>query len=99
MIDGGAIAADALGQGNAGIIDIQAQNIKLSGVSSSEPVLGIEQESLPSSISTFSTGDFDAGSINITTNTLDIDNQAEISVSNSGLGNSGVLLILLLKIY
>lgn len=91
LIDGGSIAADALGQGNAGNINIQAQNIDISGVSSDETVLGIEQESLPSSLSTFSTGDFKAGSININTNSLDIDNQAEISVSNLGQGDSGNL--------
>ena len=91
LIDGGSIAADAWGEGNAGTINIQAQNIKVSGVSSGEPVWGIEQESLPSSISTFSSGDFDAGSININTNSLEIDNQAEISVSNIGQGNSGTL--------
>ncbi|MEM9273296.1 MAG: S-layer family protein [Cyanobacteria bacterium P01_F01_bin.143] len=91
LIDGGSIAADSWGEGNAGTIDIQAQNIEVSGFSSGETVLGIEQESLPSSISTFSSGDFDAGSINIKTNILEIDNQGEISVSNTGQGNSGTL--------
>jgi filamentous hemagglutinin family protein len=65
LIDGGLIAVDALGEGNAGNIKINAQNIDITGVSSGEPVFGIEQQKLSSQISAFSEGDFNAGSINI----------------------------------
>ncbi|MEM9273299.1 MAG: filamentous hemagglutinin N-terminal domain-containing protein [Cyanobacteria bacterium P01_F01_bin.143] len=91
LIDGGSIAADSLGKGNAGNLNIQAQNINISGVSSDEPVWGIEQESLPSSISAFSAGDFAAGLIDIESNTLNLSNQGTISVSNLGDGKSGNL--------
>jgi filamentous hemagglutinin family protein len=91
LIDGGSILVNALGNGDAGKIKISAQNVDISGVSSGEPVFGIEQESLPSQISAFSQGDFDAGSININTDTLQISDRGNISVSNLGNGNSGNL--------
>jgi filamentous hemagglutinin family protein len=94
LIDGGSIAVDTLGAGNAGNININAQNIDVSGVSSGNPVLGIEQQKLSSQISAFSQGNFDAGSININTNSLNVSDRGLISVSNLGNGNSGNLNII-----
>jgi filamentous hemagglutinin family protein len=94
LLDGGLVAANALGQGNAGNIKIDAQNIDITGVSSGEPVFGIEQQKLSSQISAFSEGDFNAGSININTNSLNVSDRGNVSVSNSGNGNSGELNII-----
>ena len=91
LIDGGSITVDSLGEGNAGNMNIQSQNINITGVSSGEPIGDIEQESLPSNISAFSSGGFAAGSININSNNLNLSNQGNISVSNLGNGNSGNL--------
>ena len=91
LIDGGSIAVDAKGQGNAGDINLQAQKIDISGVSSPEPVHGFEQKSLPSEISASSLGNYDAGSITIDTKTLKLYDSGNISVSNLGNGNSGNL--------
>jgi filamentous hemagglutinin family protein len=91
LINGGSISVDTLGKGNAGNIAVQAHNINIAGVSSTELVFGIEQKSLPSQISALSHGDFDAGSIAINTDTLNISDRGNISVSNLGNGNSGNL--------
>jgi len=89
LIDGGSITVDSLGEGNAGNINIQAQNTKISGASSGESVFGVEQESLSSQVSAFSQGDFTAGSITIDSNSLNLSNKGNISVSNLGNGDSG----------
>jgi filamentous hemagglutinin family protein len=94
LVDGGLISVDALGAGNAGNIKISSQNIDISGISSGEAIFSIPQEQLPSSISAFSQGDFNAGSITINTDTLNISDRGNISVSNLGNGNSGNLNII-----
>jgi large exoprotein involved in heme utilization and adhesion len=91
LIDGGLISVDTMGQGNAGNIKINSQNINIAGVSSGEPISNFQQPKLPSQISAFSEGDFDAGSININTKTLQISDRGLIAVSNLGHGNSGNL--------
>ncbi|GAB4552385.1 MAG: hypothetical protein Tsb0014_46240 [Pleurocapsa sp.] len=91
LIDGGSIAANALGQGDAGNIEINAQNINVAGVSSGKPVFDVQQPQLSSSISALSQGDFAAGSITISTDTLNLSDRATISVSNLSNGNSGNL--------
>jgi large exoprotein involved in heme utilization and adhesion len=63
----------------------------IAGVSAGEIVFDVEQEQLPSQISAFSGGGFDAGSINIKTDTLNLRDRGTISVSNFGNGNSGNL--------
>jgi large exoprotein involved in heme utilization and adhesion len=88
---GGSIAVDAKGQGNAGNIYLEAQAINVQGMSSGETILGFAQQSLPSEISAFAQGNFNAGSITINSGSLKIANQGEISVSNIGQGNSGNL--------
>jgi len=80
IADGGIIAAFTLGGGNAGNITIQANEIDISGTSS------VFENS---KIDAFSVTEFAAGSININTNRLSIRNDAEITVSSSGLGDAG----------
>ena len=93
LLSGGQISASSFGLGNAGNIKIQANNIELLGVLPNESVLDIEQESLPSSISAFSQGEFAAGSITIESNNLNLSDRGNISVSNLDTGNSGNLYI------
>jgi filamentous hemagglutinin family protein len=94
IVDGGLISVDSLGKGNAGNIKVNAENIHITGVSSGEPFFGVKQESVSSTISAFSEGDFAAGSINIDSNTLNISDRGLISVNNLGNGNSGSLNII-----
>ena len=86
---GGSIAVDSKGQGNAGNINLEAKSVDLSGASPAQMVADLEQPSLPSQISAFAQGNFDAGSIAIATERLNISDRAEILASNIGRGNSG----------
>ena len=83
VFDGGSIAANTFGEGNAGDISINARSVDVNGVSS--------QQQLLSQISALSQNDFAAGSVNITTERIRIHNGAEINVSNQGLGEAGNL--------
>ncbi len=73
IADGGQISTGSIGLGNGGVLDIQAQEIELSGKSP------FGNSGLFSS-SLFLTGN--GGDINITTNKLDIRDSATIGVSN-----------------
>ena len=83
VFDGGSIAANTLGEGNAGNISINARSIDVNG--------DLSEQQLPSQISALSQNDFAAGSVNITTESIRIRNGAEINVSNQGLGEAGNL--------
>ncbi|MEO1432127.1 MAG: S-layer family protein [Cyanobacteria bacterium J06633_8] len=83
VFDGGSIAANTLGEGNAGDISINARSIDVNG--------DLSEQQLPSQISALSKNDFAAGSVNITTESIRIRNGAEINVSNQGLGEAGNL--------
>ncbi len=83
VYNGGQITASTDGAGNAGIIDIRADQIDVSGQSSD----GL----FPSAITSSSTTNFDAGSINLKSNQINIRDGAEISVSGLSGGNSGNL--------
>ncbi|MCC0177781.1 filamentous hemagglutinin N-terminal domain-containing protein [Waterburya agarophytonicola K14] len=84
LVDGGQISATTFGDGNAGIVSLDADTIELVG--STDPtqdfITGI-----------FSTSDLDtlgnAGAIDITANELSISNGAQIQSSTSGFGNGG----------
>lgn len=91
LLDGGVISVDAEGQGNAGNIAIDAGKISIDGVSSGEEIENISQQQSPAIISAFSQGKFDAGSIAINSNNLQISDRGKISVSNLGSGDSGNL--------
>ena len=91
IFNGGQITVSTLGQGNAGSINIQANNIDLSGFTENRSVSDIQPELFPSNISAFSSSEFAAGSITIESNNLNLSDRGNISVSNSGTGNSGNL--------
>ena len=82
---------DAKGQGNAGNIYLEAQEINLSDTSTVREIAEIEQPALASQRWAFAQGDFNAGSIVINTDSLNVVDGAEISVNNIGQGNSGNL--------
>ncbi|WP_424102157.1 filamentous hemagglutinin N-terminal domain-containing protein [Moorena producens] len=82
VLDGAQINASTSGGGKAGRIEIEAREIEVRGVS--------EDGQFFSSISAFSTTDAAAGSININTTNLTVENSAEISVSG-GTRDSGNL--------
>jgi large exoprotein involved in heme utilization and adhesion len=83
ITDGASISSETIGKGNAGNIDIQAQNIDIAGTSFGK--------TFSSQVSALSNGDFAAGSININTESLNLSDRGLISVSNLGNGNSGNL--------
>ncbi|MBD2340525.1 S-layer family protein [Calothrix sp. FACHB-156] len=87
VFNGGQITSSSQGQGTAGNINLQVKNIDVQGVS---PTL-VREQYLKSTITASSTTNFAAGSVNITTDSLNIRDRAEITVSNSGTGDAGNL--------
>ncbi|AUT00549.1 filamentous hemagglutinin [Nostoc sp. CENA543] len=87
VFNGGQITSSSQGQGTAGNINLQVNNIDVQGVS---PTL-VGEQYLKSTITASSTTNFAAGSVNITTDSLSIRDGAEITVSNSGTGDAGNL--------
>jgi len=83
VLDGGQINASSLGQENAGNITLNVRDLEIKGIS--------EDTDFVSRVSAFSDNDFAAGSITINANTINVENQAEISVSNLGQGDSGTI--------
>ncbi|MBL1179192.1 filamentous hemagglutinin N-terminal domain-containing protein [Pantanalinema sp. GBBB05] len=86
VFNGGQITSSNLGQGAAGNVTIQVNQIDVEG---SHPLPSGYQ--LPSSISATSTSRFAAGSVNITADTVRVRNGADLTVSNSGSGDAGNL--------
>ncbi|MEO1430749.1 MAG: filamentous hemagglutinin N-terminal domain-containing protein [Cyanobacteria bacterium J06633_8] len=84
VAEGGRIQAFTRGAGDAGNITLQADEIEVTGVTEDGDV---------SAISASSTTDSIAGSINITANNLTVSDRAEITVSNTGAGDAGILTV------
>ncbi|MBD2492889.1 S-layer family protein [Nostoc sp. FACHB-280] len=87
VFNGGQITSSTQGQGNAGSINLQVKNIDVQGVS--QPLRN--GQILPSSITASSTTNFAAGSVNIKSDTVRVQNHAQITVSNTGTGDAGNL--------
>ncbi|MEH2238506.1 S-layer family protein [Nostoc sp.] len=87
VFNGGQIISSSQGQGNAGNINLQVKNIHVQGMS--QPLRN--GQILPSAIAASSTTNFDAGTVNITSDTVRVRDGAEITVSNTGTGNAGNL--------
>ena len=83
--DGGTISSSTKNAGNAGDVDIKAQNIEVTGTSSNGDLL--------SKIIATSEADTPAGFLEIVTDKLKVTDGAEIAVSNTGLGDAGNLTI------
>ncbi|MEH1866297.1 MAG: S-layer family protein [Nostoc sp.] len=87
VFNGGQITSSTQGQGNAGSINLQVKNLDLQGLS--QPLSnGLI---LPSSITASSTTNFAAGSVNIQSDTVRVQDNAQITVSNTGTGDAGDL--------
>ncbi|MBE9200505.1 MULTISPECIES: S-layer family protein [unclassified Nodularia (in: cyanobacteria)] len=87
VFNGGQITSSSLGQGAAGSVNLQVNDIDVQGIS---PSL-FDGRQLPSTITAASDNAFTAQSVNIIADSLRVRDQAEISVSNSGTGNAGNL--------
>ncbi|MGI0488596.1 filamentous hemagglutinin N-terminal domain-containing protein [Pantanalinema rosaneae CENA516] len=86
VFNGGQITSSSLGQGSAGNVNVQVNQIEVEG-SHNLP----NGRQLHSSISASSNSSFAAGSVNVTTDTLRVRNGAELTVSNAGSGDAGNL--------
>ncbi|NEO36022.1 MAG: filamentous hemagglutinin N-terminal domain-containing protein [Moorea sp. SIOASIH] len=80
IFDGGQVIASSLGDGQAGEIMLNVNDIEVTGIS--------EDGQFPSRIAAFSEGNSPAGSVTITSNNLRVRNGAQISVSASGNGDN-----------
>ena len=89
ILDGGTISSATFNAGNAGNVDINADNIVVSGtkkiISQAQPVQSL--------INSGSVGSGNAGTVTITTSRLSIREGAAISSSSLGQGNAGTVMI------
>nr|WP_329608406.1 filamentous hemagglutinin N-terminal domain-containing protein [Nostoc sp. CMAA1605] len=84
---GGQITASTQGLGNAGNINLQVKEIDVQGIAPTT----VNGTYLYSAIAASSTTNFAAGSINIKSDTVNVSNGGEITVSNIGNGDAGNL--------
>ena len=85
-INGGDIAADTFGKGNAGAVEITAtEDLSFDGETSE----GIRRSGVTSLVTSEAVGD--AGGITISTNNLTLTNGGIIDASTSGQGNAGLV--------
>ncbi|BAZ40578.1 hypothetical protein NIES4101_65390 [Calothrix sp. NIES-4101] len=89
VFNGGQINSSTDGNGAAGNINLQVNNITVKG--NSQPLT--DGRILPSSITAASTTSSDAGSVNLVVDQLNVLDDGQISVSNTGGGNAGNLLV------
>ena len=82
ILEGGLVSASTLGTGNAGGVDIDAQQVQLSGTSRSSIVAGVGP---------FSTGQ--GGDIRVTTNRLGLADGSQLITNAFGLGNAGNIIV------
>ncbi len=80
IFDGGQVIASSLGDGEAGDIILNVNDIEVTGIS--------EDPQYRSRIAAFSEGNSAAGSVTITSNNLRVRDSAEISVSARGNGDN-----------
>jgi large exoprotein involved in heme utilization and adhesion len=84
--NGAKVVTDTFGAGNGGILSIDAQDVQIIGVSNGGFPGTISASAAPNS-----TGD--SGDLTIKTNTLLVQNGAQVSASTFGMGNGGFLSI------
>ncbi|BAZ40853.1 hypothetical protein NIES4101_68140 [Calothrix sp. NIES-4101] len=89
VLNGGQITSSTDGRGAAGNVNLQVNNITVEGIS--QPLT--DGRILPSTITAASTTTSDAGSVSLVVNQLNVLNNGQISVSNTGGGNAGNLLV------
>ncbi|MBE9200506.1 MULTISPECIES: S-layer family protein [unclassified Nodularia (in: cyanobacteria)] len=89
VFNGGQITSSTDGIGAAGNVNLQVNNITVEG--NSQPLT--DGRILPSTITAASTTTSDAGSVNLVANRLNVLDHGQISVSNTGGGNAGNLIV------
>ncbi|MGM3307450.1 two-partner secretion domain-containing protein [Anabaena sp. WFMT] len=87
VFNGGQITSSTDGNGAAGNVNLQVNNITVEG--NSQPLTN--GRILPSTITAASTTTSDAGSVNLVADQLNVLDDGQISVSNTGGGNAGNL--------
>jgi filamentous hemagglutinin family protein len=95
LLDGGRISTSTETYGRSGTLFIQAQSVNMAGVSRTPAasLLYSLDATGPSGLSASSTGPGNAGSVYLSTQNLQLSNQAEIVVSGQNLGDAGNILI------
>ncbi|MEA5513411.1 S-layer family protein [Nodularia sp. UHCC 0506] len=89
VFNGGQITSSTEGIGGAGNVDLQVNHITVEG--NSQPLTN--GRILPSTITAASTTTSEAGSVNLVANWLHVLDHGQISVSNTGGGNAGNLIV------
>ncbi|MEB3217879.1 MAG: S-layer family protein [Nostocales cyanobacterium 94392] len=89
VFNGGQITSSTDGIGAAGNVNLQVNNITVEGMS--QPLT--DGRILPSTITAASTTTSDAGSVNLVADRLNVLDHGQISVSNTGGGNAGNLIV------
>ncbi|WP_414528997.1 filamentous hemagglutinin N-terminal domain-containing protein [Nodularia chucula] len=89
VFNGGQITSSTDGIGAAGNVNLQVNNITVEG--NSQPLT--DGHILPSTITAASTTTSDAGSVNLVADRLNVLDHGQISVSNTGGGNAGNLIV------
>ncbi|BAY99429.1 hypothetical protein NIES37_34120 [Tolypothrix tenuis PCC 7101] len=87
VFNGGQITSSSQGQGNAGSVNLQVKNVDVQGTSQNL----VNGSYLNSAIAASSDNSFAAGSVNITSDTVRVRDNAEITVSNTSSGDAGNL--------
>ncbi|AFY45255.1 S-layer family protein [Nostoc sp. PCC 7107] len=87
VFNGGQITSSSLGQGSAGSVNLRVKNIDVQGISQNL----VNSNYLPSAIAASSASSFAAGSVNIQSDIVQVRDDAEITVSNTGSGDAGNL--------
>ncbi|MGL5875552.1 MAG: filamentous hemagglutinin N-terminal domain-containing protein [Xenococcaceae cyanobacterium] len=86
ILDGGQVSASTFGNGNAGNVSINAKSVELKGTS--------PDGRFASNLAAVSTTPFNAGSLNINTESLSVRDRAQVNVNNDnpqgGAGNLSV---------
>jgi filamentous hemagglutinin family protein len=86
LTNGGQVRGSTFGQGNAGQVTIDADNVSIDGVGNNKLSSGVFSN-------VEKTGVGDAGGINITTSELSLNNGGQITGSTFGQGNAGQVTI------
>ncbi|MEA5603515.1 S-layer family protein [Nostoc sp. UHCC 0252] len=87
VFKGGQITSSSVGQGSAGSVTLNVNDIDVQGLSETLS----DGRILPSTITASAANSFTARSVNITTDSLSVRDGAEITVSNFGTGDAGNL--------
>ncbi|MGP1384535.1 MAG: two-partner secretion domain-containing protein [Thainema sp.] len=87
VFNGGQITSSSEGDGPAGSVNLRVRDIDVKGISSSQ----VNGQFLPSTITAAANSSFNAGSVNIRADRLQVRDGAEVTVSNSGTGDAGNL--------